>query len=249
MFLTQKAAPILGSKKRPQKRAPPAPVLKKDNEQLRRPPFWGPRSGPQNGGRFALHFANKRAPPALRRNCGRSVLATTSTLRSCATHDGRLHAAHVQQLSAKSFGQARLRALTGSRIAHSASAMFLTQKAAPILGSKKRPQKRAPPAPVLKKDNEQLRRPPFWGPRSGPQNGGRFALHFANKRAPPALRRNCGRSVLATTSTLRSCATHDGRLHAAHVQQLGRPVRTALDLERFLDPVLGAACPMCFTGS
>ena len=90
MFLTQKAAPILGSKKRPQKRAPPAPVLKKDYEQLRRPPFWGPRSGPQNGGRFALHFANKRAPPALRRNCGRSVLATTSTLRSCATHDGRL---------------------------------------------------------------------------------------------------------------------------------------------------------------
>ena len=67
------------------------------------------------------------------------------------------------------------------------------------------------------------------------------ALHFANKRAPPALRRNCGRSVLATTSTLRSCATHDGRLHAAHVQQLGRPVHTASDLERFLDPVLGAA--------
>ena len=59
-------APILGSKRRPQKRAPPAPVLKKDNEQVRRPPFWGPRSGPQNGGRFALHFANKRAPPALR---------------------------------------------------------------------------------------------------------------------------------------------------------------------------------------
>ena len=102
--------------------------------------------------------------------------------------------------------------LTCSRVAHSVSAMFLTQKAAPVLGSKKRPQKRAPPAPVLKKENEQLRRPPFWGPLSGPQNGGRFLLHFANKRAPPAPRRNCGRSVLATASTLRSRATHDGRL-------------------------------------
>ena len=39
-----KSAPILGSKKRPQKRAPPAPALKKDNEQLRRPPFWGPEA-------------------------------------------------------------------------------------------------------------------------------------------------------------------------------------------------------------
>ena len=39
---------------------------------------------------------------------------------------------------------------------------------------------------------------------------------------------------------------------AAQLEQgllLGRPVRTASDLQRFLDPVLGAACAMCFTGS
>ena len=174
-----------------------------------RAPKWGPLCAA-----FCKQTSSTCAAPQLRAECS----CNHFDLRSCATHDGRLHAAHVQQLSAlgqlfgtsalqserpttKSFGQARLHALTCSRVAHSASAMFLTQKAAPILGSKKRPQKRAPPAPVLKKDNEQLRRPPFWGPRSGPQNGGRFALHFANKRAPPALRRNCGRSVLATTST------------------------------------------------
>ena len=117
----------------------------------------------------------------------------------------------------------------------------LTQKAAPILGSKKRPENEPRLPQFLRRITSSFGGPPFGAHVPGPKMGAALRLHFANKRAPPALRRNCGRSVLATASTLRPCATHDGRLHAAHVQQLGRPVHTASDYERFLDPVLGAA--------